>query len=154
MGDGGKGTDKSRGNGTGTVDDVQVGGSGGVNISEWDLGGDRRNVDGSRGFSSSGGQNNCKKYLLPCCRLRVGMATSGRIPGGFRSVAHQIIHFEAAGHHYGAHFQPSHIWTMQGGRRDSWIQKILEVKESRCGKGSRVTWKNFSFKDNCVGAVP
>ena len=73
------------------------------------MGGDGSNVDGYRGFSSSGGQMNCGKDSLDSWGRNVGMATSGKIPGGVRTVVHQRIHSEAAGHHCSTHFQPYHI---------------------------------------------
>ena len=63
----------------------------------------------------------------------MGIAANGRIPGGGRDVAHQIIHPEEAGHHCGSHIQPAHIWTMYGGEKYSGTQKIHEVVGSRRG---------------------
>ena len=50
VGTGGKGTDKGRGGGASMGDDVWGGGSDGVDVLEWDLGGDGSNVDSYRGF--------------------------------------------------------------------------------------------------------
>ena len=50
VGNGGIGTDKGRIRGAGTGDNVQGGGSDGVAVWEWYMGGDGRDVDGSRGF--------------------------------------------------------------------------------------------------------
>ena len=92
MGDGGEGNDKGRSKSLGTGNDVQGGGSDSVSIWELEMGGDGSNVDGSRAFSSLGGQTNCGKDSLACWGWWVVMATSGRIPVGFRYVAYQRMH--------------------------------------------------------------
>ena len=92
MGNGGKVTDKGRSGGEGMGDYIQGGGSYGVAVRELDMGSYGSNVDDYRGFSSSGGQTNCGKDSLACWGWWVVMATSGRIPVGFRYVAYQRMH--------------------------------------------------------------
>ena len=56
------------------------------------MGGESSYDDGSRWILSSGGQTNCGKDISACWGWQVVMVISGRIPGGGRSVDHQIIY--------------------------------------------------------------
>ena len=62
------------------------------------------------------------------------MATSGRIPVGGRAVYHQIIYSEEEGHHCGAHFQLSHIWTIHGGRKCVGIRRFMRWYDQDVGR--------------------
>ena len=56
------------------------------------MGGERSYDDGSRWILSSGGQTNCGKDISAFWVWQGVMFISGRIPGGGRSVDHQIIY--------------------------------------------------------------
>ena len=113
VGNGDKGTDevtdKFRSGSAVTGNDVQGSGLGGFYFWDCELGGDRSDVDGSRGFSSLYGQANYGRYISACCGQQVGITTSGINPEGGRDVDHQRIHSEVEGHHCIAHCQPTHI---------------------------------------------